>query len=338
MQRPVMNPSFVYDSPAAKKPRRARFAWLWAGLRFVGRLLMAHPFGHRKAFRNEEGTRFSRFVRGLTYRMAFVPLLLAGFLAAIVLAATHPGRAVHGADPLSYGVYYDPVNFVSDDGARLDGWLVPVVDAKRILEEKEQTLNKRFPAVVLVHDFAGTRQQLLPLVQPLHRAGFVVLAINLRGAVSLSGEAQTFGIREANDVKAAVDMLRRRAYVDPAKIALVGVGTGANACVIAASRDTAVNVMVLSDPVSGFDAAFAERVGAEKKWLPPLRNLFRWTFQVMYGVDTGDLDMNNYRSVIDQRHVLLTDGKQQLLEPATMTGVQHFLNKHLVEPAVASAK
>src|SRR5215204_5860570 len=104
MQRPVMNPSFVYDSPASGKPRRARFAWLWAVLRFVGRVLLASPFGKRKSFRNEEGTALSRLVRGLTYRMAFVPVLLAGFLAAIVLAATHPGRSVHGADPLSYGV------------------------------------------------------------------------------------------------------------------------------------------------------------------------------------------------------------------------------------------
>ncbi|HYO10729.1 MAG TPA: alpha/beta fold hydrolase [Tepidisphaeraceae bacterium] len=330
MQRPVMNPSFVYDSPSkARAARPSRLAWLWKALRFVGRLLMTSPFGKRQAFRNEEGTHAGRVFRALTYRLAFVPLLLAGFLAAIVAAATHPGRASGGVDPLSFGVYYDPVNFIADDGARLDGWLVPVLDAKRVLEEKDATLGKRFPAVVLVHDFAGSRHQLLPLLQPMHDSGFVVLAINLRGAASLSGEPQTFGIREALDVKAAVDMLRRRAYVDPEKIALVGVGTGANACLIAAAKDKSIAAMVLADPVSNFDDAFADRVGRDHKWLPPLRSLFRWTFQVMYGADTGDLAMDNYRNVIAERNVLLTDGRQRLMEGAQIRGVQQFLTKHL---------
>src|SRR5262249_29813903 len=146
----------------------------------------------------------------------------------------------------SQGVYYDPVNFLSDDGARLEGWLVPVVDAKKVLEEKDQIIGKRYPAVVLVHDFAGSRQQLLPMVQPLHNAGFVVLAMNLRGTTQSAREAQTFGIKEAMDVKAAVDMLRRRLFVDPAKIAVVGIGTGANAAMIAGRNDPSIAALVLS--------------------------------------------------------------------------------------------
>jgi len=133
MQRPVMNPNFAFEAPAPTKPRRKPFGWVWRGVRWLWRFLLASPFGHRGVFRNEEGTKFSRFVRGLTYRLAFVPVLLVMFLVAIVLAATHPGRSQHGPDPLAYGVYYDPVNFLADDGTHLDGWLVPVLDAKRVL-------------------------------------------------------------------------------------------------------------------------------------------------------------------------------------------------------------
>src|SRR3954467_9269144 len=212
MQRPLMDPTFTFESPAVpggKKPRRLR-SLLWAVLRLFVRLLTFNPFGRKGSFRAEEGTKLSRFFRGLTYRLACVPVVLCLFLSALVFAATHPGRSTAGADPLAFGVYYDPVNFLSDDGAHLDGWLVPVIDAKRVLEEKDSIIGKKYPAVVLVHDFAGSREQLLPLVAPLHKAGIVVLAINLRGTASLSSEAQTFGIKEANDVKAAVEMLRRR--------------------------------------------------------------------------------------------------------------------------------
>src|SRR6266536_3349181 len=184
MERPVMNPSFTYEAPPPPKKKRERFALIRKTGRLIVRVLMSHPFGHRH-FRNEDGSRLSRFIRGFTYRLAFVPVLLVAFLTCMVLAATHPGRSAQGADPMTFGVYYDPVNFIAEDGARLEGWLVPVLDAKRVLEERDLVVGKRYAAVVLVHDFAGSRQQLLPLVQPLHEAGFVVLGINSRGAASL---------------------------------------------------------------------------------------------------------------------------------------------------------
>jgi alpha-beta hydrolase superfamily lysophospholipase len=244
---------------------------------------------------------------------------------------------MHGADPSSMGIYYDPVNFLAADNTRLDGWLVPVVDAKKVLEEKENIIGKRYPAVVLVHDFDGSRQQLLPMVRPLHEAGFVVLALNLRGAATISGEAQTFGIREAMDVKAAVEMLRRRPFVDPDRVALIGIGTGANACLLTAKGDDAIRTLVLTAPTANFDEVFATRVGADKRWLPPLRNLFRWTFQVMYGVDTSDLEFARFAPLVAERHVLVTDERQRLMEPTYIKGVQNFLRKHMND-AVAIAQ
>ena len=329
MQRPVMNPNFALESSNAGKARKSRFEWLWKIFRFIGRLLTATPFGKPKQFRNEEGTRISRLVRGLTYRLAFVPILLVGFLSALIFGATHPGRDAGASDPIKVAVYYDPVNFVADDGVRLEGWLIPVIDAKRVIAERDQILNKRYPAVVLVHDFAGSRDQLLHLAEPLHKAGFVVLAMNLRGASASSNDAQTFGIREAHDVKAAVEMLRRRPYIDPTRIALIGIGTGANACMIAARDDAALNTLVLSAPVEGFDRALANRIGSHHQWLPYMQSLLRWTFQVMYGVETSELDLKNFTSVLQARHVHMTDGRPGLLEPNAARGVQKFLSKHL---------
>jgi len=131
------------------------------------------------------------------------------------------------------------------------------------------------------------------------------------------------------DVKAAVEMLRQRSYIDPSKIALIGIGTGANACVITASKDPAIAAMIITEPVSGFDQAFAARVGSDHKWLPPLKSIFRWTFQVMYGVDCGDLEMSNYNKTIADRHVLVSSSRHQLMDPSTMRGVRLFLLKHL---------
>src|SRR6185436_12205584 len=197
--------------------------------------------------------------------------------------------------------------------------------AKRVLEEKDAVIGRRYPAIVLVHDFAGSRQQLLPLIKPLHNAGFVVLAINLRGTASMAKEAQTFGIKEALDVKAAVEMLRRRAFVDPAKIALLGIGTGANAALIAGRNDPAIAALVVSDPVAGFDRAFANRTGSDRGWMKQLRPMFRWTFQSMYGVDTSELDLANFTPLMQTRHVLMTDGRVGLMQSSSIRAIQKFL-------------
>src|SRR5437899_2993090 len=139
MQRPVMDPTFTYAEEAAGKPKapkgvgRGLLNLVWRIVRLAGRVLFFSPLGNRAHFRNEDGSRLNRIIRAITYRLAFVPILLVVFLTALVFAVTHPGRVESARDPLSTGVYYDPVNFLSEDGARLDGWLVSVVDAKRVL-------------------------------------------------------------------------------------------------------------------------------------------------------------------------------------------------------------
>ena len=142
MQRPVMNPMFMEEKEAAsKKKKRFRFQWSWilVGGKFVGRLFFTNIFRiNRARLRVEDGTPVQRFIRGLLYRLAFVPLVLVLFVVALVFAVTHPPHLPPDTDPLVQGVYYDPVTFLSEDGTRLEGWLVPVYDAKRVLEDRER--------------------------------------------------------------------------------------------------------------------------------------------------------------------------------------------------------
>ena len=40
-------------------------------------------------------------------------------------------------DPSAQGIYFDKVDFASADGVQLQAWVVPVIDAKKVLAEKE---------------------------------------------------------------------------------------------------------------------------------------------------------------------------------------------------------
>ncbi|MGB7157447.1 MAG: CocE/NonD family hydrolase [Tepidisphaeraceae bacterium] len=350
MQRPVMNPMFMEEKDSATKgkprmrPLRLLGAWLLRGLKLVWRIFFTSVFKLPRArLRVEDGTPLRRFVRGLMYRLAFVPVILVLFVVALVFAVTHPPHFPPESDPLIQGVYYDPVAFHAEDGTRLEGWLVPVYDAKRIVEEKERGLHKKHPAIVLVHDYAATRQQMLPLVPQLHEAGMVVLVVGLRGTGPSGGAGQTFGLKEAMDVRAAVDMLRRRSYVDPAKVSVMGIGTGANAAVIAAEQDANIAALVLDRPIEGFEQAMANRLGDEHRWLYTLMPLFKWTFEAMYHVDADDLNVSSYAAVTSARPTLRFQGSGTVdpFLPQNAQGVTQFLRAHRVSgagKAVASTR
>src|SRR5687768_2347007 len=160
MNRPRLNPLFMEDSKPApvKQPRWQK------GLSVVGRalrLLVTPMFGgkSRRAggeaveVRNELGSPVTRLIRGLLYRLMFVPTLLAILVGVLVVTATHPKLSASVADPASQGVHYDSVDLVSSDNTKLEGWLVPVLDARRVIVEKDDMLHRRYAGVVLVHDF-----------------------------------------------------------------------------------------------------------------------------------------------------------------------------------------
>jgi hypothetical protein len=330
-----MNPMFHEEASA--EPTRRRRRLLAGALRLLGgafKLLLVKPFARRNKAHLEDASLFHRILRGLFYRVAMLPVLLVLAVIALVYAGTHPPHALTVTDPAAEGIYYDPVTFLSADGTRLDAWLVPLFDAKKINEEKEKALKSKQPAVVLVHDYGSSRSQLLPLVRPLHDAGMVVLAVGLRGCGPGGMQAQTFGLNESDDVIAAVEMLRRRQFIDGSRIGVLGIGTGATAALLASERDGAIAAIVIEDPVMGSDQVIAERIGPHHDWLQWMRPLCKWAFEIGYHVDAEELDFGRFKELMADRPVLQIDGATGFpacARPATTKQVAVFLSEHLVK-------
>ncbi len=342
MQRPVMNPTFYDDGPA----RHTRFGvlrlagrLLWRLVRMSWRVICYDPL--RRKLRIEDGNFLSRMFRGFCYRLAFVPVLLAVLVCMVVYAATHPRSYHKDFDPASLELYYDSVTFLTSDQIRIEGVLYPVIDARQVLEEREKALRKRYPAAVLVHDFGMSRQQMLPLVRPLHDAGFVVLAVNLRGNGGSGAAAQTFGLREALDVKAAVEMLRRRPFVDPARIVVVAAGTGATAAMTQAKSDPAIAALVVANPVISVDSLLDGRLAPRLPYLSWMRPLCKWTFEIGYQLDAEDVDWSEFDRVRETRPVLVMGndgGITDFSRPRHIETIRSFLVKQVVEPDIPVVK
>ncbi|HSW46205.1 MAG TPA: alpha/beta fold hydrolase [Phycisphaerae bacterium] len=132
----------------------------------------------------------------------------------------------------------------------------------------------RAPMVILLHMYKGNRSEFDPLVGPLIRAGFSVLAIDLRGHGGSAGPApmklaDRVDRRDEElfrdmhlDVTAACEWLRDQPGVDPARFALVGASVGGSVALDYAGRDKSVDAVVCLTPGTsylGLDALGAVR-------------------------------------------------------------------------------
>jgi alpha-beta hydrolase superfamily lysophospholipase len=124
----------------------------------------------------------------------------------------------------------DDINLTSADGTRLAAvWSAPARPA---------------PAVLLVHMLTRSHRDWNALSDELHRAGFGVLAIDLRGH-GASGGSRTDLKGMAGDVRAAVRWLEMRPDVLPSRIGIAGASLGATLALIVAADDPSVRSLAL---------------------------------------------------------------------------------------------
>lgn len=311
MDRPVMDPTYSEDpSGASTDPMIARLwramAPLWRIAKIALRVLVWNPLVRRRdgQFRNEDGTTWQRVWRGIFYRVAFLPFIIAMLVAMCVWASTHPRYAAAAINPNARGVYYETVKLKTLDATTFQGWLIPQVDARKILDEGEKVIRRKHPAVVLIPEPGRGAEEHLPLLQALYDAGFVVLAINSPRTSMLRSHGITFGLREANEVQAAVAMLRTKSFIDPRRIALIGVGGGANAAFLSAKRDATLRAIVAERPYKGA-SVLREKIGPTKSGFQWMQPLCKWGFELGYQVDAEELDLKNYEEILTKRHVLM---------------------------------
>lgn len=338
MQRPSLNPSVMLEAAREAPPPPGRSWWHLgvAAVVWVVRFLLT-PVGPRLEVESQRPLG-SRLFHGLIYRLAAAPVLLAVMVTVLVYTATHPVPIPALADPAAVGLYFERVTVTAKDGTTSEGWLVPVVDARRVLEEREWLLRTAQPAMVLVHDHAYSRQQLLPYLRPLHDAGIVTLTLATRGIDTASPRGRTFGLRESLDVAAAVAMLRQRAMVDDERIGVLGIGTGATAALLAARADPKIRVIAAIDPPRTTDEAL-QALTPRQPVLRFLQPLSRLAFETVFNVNTNDADLARLSSSLRDRQVLyvLSEAGRPVNETSFRT-VTHFVASRLAdEPPQPSA-
>jgi uncharacterized protein len=97
-------------------------------------------------------------------------------------------------------------------------------------------------AVVLVHGFKTSREEMIPWARFLHDGGYNVLLLDTRGCGKSGGSTVGLGATEPRDIALAVDAAR--AEFGATKVAVLGISLGAGAAILAAADDPDISAVI----------------------------------------------------------------------------------------------
>ena len=140
-----------------------------------------------------------------------------------------------------FAVTPQDVKIPTADGLEIAGWFIPSTASDKALLLVHGHNSSRS------HEFGGEFPE---LAAAMHRRGFSVLMIDLRGHGQSEAAYCTFGLSERQDVIGAVNWLKQQGF-QPSKIGVLGVSLGAAAVIGAAADNPDIGVLVL-------DNSFAE--------------------------------------------------------------------------------
>lgn len=237
-------------------------------------------------------------VSAQTARLAFVALVILPFL--ITALSVHPQRIACRATPEMFGLPFEEVDLDSG-GIGLRAWYVPGA-------------NDSGPVILVAHGLGANKQNFLPPVAQLHSLGYPVLIHDFRGHGDSGGLTITYGLHEAQDVRAAHDWLAQRHPGRP--VCALAYSMGAAAVARAANEYGIFDRIVLDSTFSSVRNVAQARF---LRFFGPLDSLVWWEIRlwgwIWTGADVADSAPARYADVLRQKPVLLIHGTDDSMIP-----------------------
>ncbi|HSB60836.1 MAG TPA: alpha/beta fold hydrolase [Vicinamibacteria bacterium] len=190
----------------------------------------------------------------LVFVFGWAPYYLGGI--ATTRRFQFPDKENAGLDPAALGLAYEDVALRASDGVDLSGWWVPAARPRG--------------TVVLVHGLNRSRVEMVRKAPFVNQHGWNALLLDLRHHGKSGGDVTTFGLKERQDVLAAVAEARRRS---PGPVVLWGVSLGGASVVLAAAQDPSISGVVCDSSYRSLPDTVRHHLG--------LFRSFRWWLKVV---------------------------------------------------------
>ncbi|MGB2643685.1 MAG: alpha/beta fold hydrolase [Candidatus Acidiferrum sp.] len=172
-------------------------------------------------------TKLSMAILALAFFAVLATAAIAGFL---VYRIVKPQRTGSEIDMNSFPGKPDAMDYTIPGLGDRHGWFFPGL--------------RGAPTIILCHGYGSSRGELLTLVSALQDHEYNVFVVDF-AAHGVNDGITTFGYREADEVRAAMDTVAARNDVDPVRFGLWGYNLGAYAALREAENDRRVRAIVL---------------------------------------------------------------------------------------------
>jgi pimeloyl-ACP methyl ester carboxylesterase len=163
----------------------------------------------------------------IAFFVGLATLAIAGFLVYRIVKPQHTSSEINMA---TFPGRPDAVQFTVPGLGGREGWFFPGL--------------RGAPTIILCHGYESSKSELLTLVSALQDHQYNVFVFDFAAHGPNPGMT-TFGYKEAEELRAAIDTLASRNDVDPASFGLWGYNLGAYAALREAETDKRVRALVL---------------------------------------------------------------------------------------------
>lgn len=212
----------------------------------------------------------------------------------------NPPRSSVRHSPAAFGISkWEDVRFRTSDGIEIGAWLIPPA-----LESDGAT-------VIFVHGMSANRGELVPEAAMLVKHGYGALLIDLRNHGRSSKALTTFGYREVEDVRGAVNFLLAHPKVNPERIGVFGYSLGGATALCATARIPQIRAVLAQSTFTSLEENIEAGMVAQLGLPPfPFAPLLIWL-----GEHTSGLRVNQVRPIddvakISPRAVMFIHGKR----------------------------
>ncbi|MBM3247849.1 MAG: alpha/beta fold hydrolase [Candidatus Omnitrophica bacterium] len=143
--------------------------------------------------------------------------------------------------PQHYGLSFQNVEFKTEDGLKLKGWLI--------------INNYEKPTIVICHGFGTNRSDVLVLADFIYKAGYNIFLFDFRAHGESQGWHTSFGFLEQKDLKAALEFLKQNPNIKTKIFGVVGVSMGASIAILTAAQNNDIKAVVADSPYLDLDTS-----------------------------------------------------------------------------------
>ena len=172
-------------------------------------------------------TKLFTAIVAIAFFVGLATLAIAGFL---VYRIVKPQRTSSEINMATFPGRPDSVQFAVAGLGQREGWFFPGL--------------RGAPTIILCHGYESSKSELLTLVSALQDHQYNVFVFDFAAHGANPGMT-TFGYKEAEELRAAIDTLASRNDVDPTSFGLWGYNLGAYAAMREAETDKRVRALVL---------------------------------------------------------------------------------------------